>query len=1300
MTPPIQNGAATAVPLDSCDLSAIDFSEVKTLPAFENLHPIQKGNLQIKSRYSLLKLGTQIDEDIGKAAATQNGLLESTEVETFIKLNNDQGNAISIDTCTFMEQFRIFAKEIPQLKSELEKEPDLSTIPSVFFTSLPYLKEFSSISQSILEQLGNPEKIKEIIQNSPLPQALKNIFIQNNSLITLYISAQDYSTLTESMNGQASIEKVREKLAEVGLSIEEANEYFYHMKIDAVPMANLALDLCEELNLPPPKGFFSLKEIAFLAQMLPELIQADPALFFLIDSIFPQGPEGKPVPAAATADLIITFDEFKETDFFKNYNQMRISEGIFTYAPMKTPEEIFATFQAVRPALSMAISLWPQELKTAFEKIPKEKRELLQLAMNLPEEQQQMDFVLRMMEAESTTKYTQERDLDHPSEHKGSLVINGITWLFTGGETTFGNYFHNTRPQERKNIRDAAIDELRETIRSNNFQSIEEATSFMASQGRTESLKILNEQCSLGNWLTTSKITDDVARNREILKLAEGYREGEWGSFWDWQIVPTPSLGKGGFFERASDLDNWQWGKSPQTVMALALNSHIALETPSNFRDKHIADFTILVAQFPETQAKEFARVIERIGNNEIVSVDEIKKIVGQDSLTPSGQQELLAQTKIEMVKAENRKTIANPELQSEYEKLNEAQKAEALNLLGNKEVEGILPQLFSDPMASYDPNNIRKAIESMESTFDKIIDVDISKEKQLVMGLQEKKFPDSFLKALITVVSKLKRVEGIDKPAVAIDALFREAQFSNPQRAQELFKLHEQSPEQLQEFSDLVKSSRLTPANQEKLIGMMLLQPNTFITEAAENNFLNILGHPEIDPLTGDYNSRYTGNLHSAIRTTTHRTLFGAGLMAAPTMISGSLGQAIFRSIQNHARIPREEISGLRRMLGFRWVNRLGNNALAKKLTLNFSTKFGALGAAIAGTVAFFTLTPYGDQLKDFSYEAWTYPYLPWSDTAVRNLPLESIQTYLSINASLQGMDSVLMGAKTVGALEIGTRVSNVVRSFEIGNRLAKRLDQIWPQGAAWLRGKNATSGLGLQGVGGLFSRMKMGLVGKTESQIAEAALKSAERTAPWAADVAGLNTAERIWAKAAYEKTVQELAVKRAFFGGKRFNEIYDELASPSLNMAQRQALATELQVITQGLNDNAKRLILQHEIRARSLRVLGQVGHNPAFSKSILKRAQKWLEEGLEKNKPELVDRAWALIEKGGAQYAQLPLMEFQNQKLAKFMLWMLFNEAVDEASRHPSPVVPEYPEPIAPGRIMKPIPGKDHFPIRAE
>lgn len=1298
MTPPIQNGAALAVPRDTCDLSSIDLTEIKTLPDFNALHPLQKGNPLIKNSYALFNLGIQIDEKIGNKEGSQNGLLESQEVENFIRTNNEQGNEIPIDHCTFMEQFRLFAKDLPQIKSELAKEPDTSPIPRVFFSELPYLKEFSPLTSSILEHLGNPEKIQEIIQNSALPQALKTLFAQNNRLITVYITANDYAVVSESMNGQISLEKMRARMAEDGLSTEEANQYFYQMKSDAIPMANLTLDLREELNLAPPKGFFSLKEIAFLAQMVPELIQAHPELSALIDAVFPPGLDGKPMPTSATADLIISFDEFRESDFIKHYAALGISKGVFPFFQTKTSEEIFASFQAVRPALSVAISLWPRDLKTAFEKIPKEKRDLLQMVMNLPEHQQQIDFVIRMMEAESTTKYAQERDLDHPSENKGFMVLNGITWLLSGGESTYGNYFHNTRPQKHKDTRDAAIQALRETILSNNFQSIEEATSFMANHGQTDSVKVLNEQCSLGNWLTLSKITDNVDRNREILKLAEAYREGEWGNFWDWQIFPSPSLGRGGFFERASDFDNWQWGKSPQTVTALALNSHLAVETPNNYREKHLADFSILSAQIPDTQARAFSALVERVQKGETVPIEDIQKVVASDQLSASGQEELLAQIKLAMLKVENQKILADPNLKAEYEKLNDEQKKEALHLLGSNEVEGAISLLFSDPSGDYNPNNIRKAVESMDSTFDQIIDVDISKEKQLVLGLQEKKFPDTFLRALVAVLGKMKRIEGIAKPAVAIDALFREGQFSNLPRVRELFELPTHSSEQLQEFSDLVKSSRLSAANQERLLGIMLLQPNTLVAEAAEANFMAILGHPEIDPISGEYSSRYTGNLHSSIRTTLHRGVFGAGAMAAPTFISGSIGQAVFKSIQNHARIPREEITGLRRLLGFRGVHRLGNNALAKKLTMNFSTKLGAYGAAAAGTLVFFSITPYGDQLRDFSHEAWTYPYFPWSDMAVRDLPLESIQTYLSINASLQGMDSVLMGAKTIGALEIGTRVSNVVRGFEIGNRLAKRLDKLWPKGATWLRGNNSTAGLGLQGFRGLLSRMKSGILGKTESQIAEETLKSAERTAPWAADVAGLNSAERIWAKSAYEKACQELATKRAYFGGKRYNEIYDELAMPGLDVAQRQVLAMELQIISQGLTDNAKRLIMQHEIRVRSLRVLGQVGHNPAFSKSILKRAQKWQEEGLAMNKPELVDRSWALIEKGGAQYAQLPLMEFQNRKLAQFMLWMLFNESVDEATRHPTPVVPEFPEPIAPGHIQKPIPGKDHFPMR--
>lgn len=1275
MTPPVKATAAPVVPADSCNLSPIDLSPFQQIPEFQTLHPLQQANLGVRNFYDLVQAAKDIDKKIGGAQKTQNGQLDSTEVDNFIQ--SQASDAPPIDTCTFMNQFRMYASQLPHFIKELEAGPDLKPVSVDFFSGLPYLKEFSTLVPALMDNFGNMPAMLGLIHDSKLPEALKKAFSADGELINLYIVSLEYLKMDSDRDGQISQRDLLQQAAALGDTPENAEKTFYQMKIDSASAVNAALGLREELNMPAPPGILHIKVIAFLAEMLPDFIHAHEGLTAFIRSAFPKDANNQVSPSPAVQDMIITLEEFKNFPEIKNY----------LLTTSLSAEELFAQLQFISTGMGTSLSLWPEDLMEAFKKLPKEKRDFFESLMYLSVEQQRIDFALRMMEAESSSKYTQERELDHPHEHRGFMVINGLTWLFSGGETTYGNYFHNERPAENKKVRDDAILALKNTLRSGHFGSIAEATAYMANQGQSAEIEILNEKCSLATWVRLAEIQDNVERNRATLQVAEDFRRGTWGSFWDWQIVPSPSLGKGGWFARASDFENWSWIKSPQTIMALSLNNYIATETPNNWGVKHQADFDILTSQLPEEQGKAFATLIQKISAGEAVDMKDVEQSIQSDTLSAAGQTELLAQVNIELVRIQNQKLIEDPEFQAAYQTLNDEQKAEADHLIGNsaKQIPGAITQLFTDPLSPLDPAKVKLAIESLDSSFSKVVDIDISHEKQLVLGLQEKNFPKNFNQALINAVGQMKRVEGGSKPAVAVEALFREAKFPDDVYARKLFNLLKPSLEQSAEFNELVKGSALSDANKAKLLGIMLLQPNTFVAEAAEDNFMAILGDPFPDPITGKYSAAYTGNLHSALRSTFHRTIFGVGALAAPTLVSGSIGQAFFRSVQNYARIPVEEITGFRRFIGGRLLHALGNSSSARRWALNFSPRAGAIGAAIAGTALFFTVTPYGEELKNFSYEALTYPYFPWSDMATRALPMEGIQLYLDTCASLQGMDGVLLGARTIGSLEIGTRIAGVARSFQVGARLANHIEKRLPRVATWLRGET----VGLQGTRGIWNSMKSSIAGRTESQIAEAALKNADdAAAAWAADVQGLNTAERIWAKTQYGHALKQLALKRSHFGGARFNEIYEELAKPGLEVAQRQALHLELQGIYKSLSPAAAKNIAQAEMRAQSLRVLGKVGNHPEFSKSILNRAKKWIEQGTATSNAELVERGWLLLEKGAAQYAQLPLMAMHNQKLAKFMLWMLFHEKVDEVMRPKTPITPDFPESIAAGVIVPP------------
>jgi len=1278
MSPPVTK-AAPAAPAQTCNLESIDLTPFKEFPTLDTIHKFKKDDPTIKTFYGIVGLALQIDEKIGGANGTKNGKLDSAEIDAYLKAQPQERELFS--TCDFMTQFRMYASQLPELKEEFTSAPDLSDIDVSLFRSLPQLENFPSIEMA---ELANAEGIVKKIKDSNLPEKFKTLFLANPDLLIQYIVAGSYAKMDANGDGKLSIDDIKSSLAQVGDTQTDPAEYFYQAKMAAIPIATLGFDLREELRLPSDPKLLSLKEIALVVQLVPQFAQANPALSALIAAAFPVGADGQPHAAPVANDGIITLEEFKAAPAVQSY----------LLTTSKSAEEVFRSLQGIKPALSTPVGVWPDDLKAAYEKMDKSSRDQLEGLMQLPVEQQQIDFVIRMMEGESVSKYKQERDLDHPDHYKGHLVANFLSWAFSLGNVSYGDHFHNKRPQAHKEERDQAINALKTAIRENGFEKIEDAIAYMA-VNQSDALDVLNRECDLKKWIPLSKIGDNVERNRQILKLAEEFREGKWGSFWDWQVFPSPSLGKGGWFDRATQASSWSWGKSPQTIMALALNNYIGIETPNNFDAKHLPDMNLLVQQLPEEQRKAFIAIIGRIEKGETVATEEIQKAIAAPSLSAEGQAELLSQVKVALVESQNKKAIEDPAFQAEYKKLDAKQQEKAAQLVGT------IAQLFVDPNSPLDPAKMKLAIESLDKTFhkvaSKVAEVDVSQEKQLLNGIQEQTFPASFNKVLIDLVGKMKRVEGGAKSATAIDALFREAKFQNVARATQLFMLPKPTEDQMREFKDLVLASQLSPENKAKMLGFFLLQPNTFVAEEAEANFMAILGEPMKDPITGDFSPRYTGNLHSATRATLNKTLFGAGGLAAPTLVSGSFGHALFRSIGNYSAMPLEEINGVRRwVFQGRWLNQLGNSGLFKSRLLrtaagDINPWAGAVIFGAAGTV--FTVSPYADDLRKFSYDALTYPYFPWSDMAVRDMPQEGIRLYLDTCASLQGMDAVLAGAKTIGTLELGTRFANGVRAMKIGNRLANRLEKVAPKAAEWLRGRSGVNSLGLGGVGNAFKSAGNAFLGKTEAQISEELLKGADNAAAqWAADVQGLNTPERIWAKAAHEKAAVELQRVRAHFAstpeGARFAELQDQLANPALTLAERLPLQAELQALAPKLSKTALGRLTQAEMKARSLRVLGKVGQNPEFSKSILKRAQEWIEEGARTGNTELIDRGWSLIEKGAIQHAQLPLLGMQNQKMAKFMLWMLFHEKTDEVVRPKTPVTPSFPEALARGAIIPP------------
>ncbi len=1266
MAPPVKTGG----PAPACqdNLSPIDFAPFNQLPKLGDLHKLKQRDVSVKTIYNMLDVAHKMDQELGN----QDGKLDSTEVDAFLKKLPE--NQEFFDTCTFMAQFRNFSSHAPALKAELEKPLDQASVDLNFFRALPFLDKFPVFDPKSNE-ISNPITIKQKITDSPLPAKLKELLLKNEELIYLYYTAQIYLTHYSHKDPNLfSVEDAQANLSKMGISNVEAVELLYDVRSAALHTASQAFAIRDELSLEAAPGLLDISSIIILSELVPQFAHASPLLSAFISSAFPNGQPGPEVQ-----DRIITLEEFKNFQGIQEY--LKLSG--------KSPEQAFQSLQAIGPNLNLPVSLWPEELKETYGKMDQASQSKLDALMQLPVETQQMDYMLRMMEAESLSKYQQEK-MDHSGS--GRLFISAVSYVVTLGNWSWQDYFKNKRPQAHKDMRDSAIGEFKKAIRENNFKTLDEATGWFASN-KADAHQVLINDCHYNKWMGLAKMTQNIDRNRELLKLAEEFRVGDF-KLWESDLFPSPRLGKGGWWDRAFESKNWVWGKSPEIVMALSLNNYITVATPNNFAVLNHPDFSLLAAQIPQDKRAAFTSVLEKISQGEEVQNTEIQAALNVPELSPEGQAELMTQIRTEIVKTQNQKAIQNNKFQAEYNKLSPEQKQKAEQLVGT------VMQLFVDPMNPMDPARVKMAVESLDSTLSQIAGVDISKEKQLVMGIAGKEFPESFKKVLIESLGQMKRVEGSQKPATALEALFREAQFQNPVRARELFNLPRPTEEQQAEFIEMLKASSLSNENKQTFLAILITQPNSLIAEKAEENGLAIIGsvkNPKtgeysmpIDPLTHEYNTSFSGNVHSAQHTTLARSLFGVGAYAAPTLVGGSAGHALFTSIRNYSTIPLEEITGVRRwIIPGRTFHRLGNSGAGR-----------ILGNPVAGTIiggllgSAFTVSPYGESLRQFAYDGINYPYYPWSDMAVMNAPREGVNLYLNMAASLQGMDAVLGGAKTVGTLELGTRLGNGWRALNVGGRLAQRLEgKLPPKMLEWLRGG---TGINTIQLGSAWRSAGNAFLGKTEAQITEEVLKGADVAgAKWAADVPELASAERVWAKQAYGKAQQDLVTTRNWFTSQspqaqRFTEIQDALANPALQSAERLALQMEMRTLSTQISPNALQRLQMVDSRVRSLEILGKVGRDPYFSSSILKRAKEWMEKGIQTGDVALQERAWLYLQKGAVQYVQLPSLAMHNNGTAKFMLWMLFNEKGDEATRSVMPIITKFPENIAPGAIIPPQP----------
>lgn len=1328
MSPPIP-GAGAAAPVSACtaeELNPISLDPFKTFPEIGTIPNHNQKSPLVKTFYAAAGTALAIDEKIGN----KNGHLESGEVDKFLQSNPDAASMLG-SSCDFMRGIRQFTLNTETLKTEFFKPADLSPLDLNLLRILPYLDLFPEFQSA---ELSDKKILEEKINASQIPAEFKTKLTSNQTLFFQYYMAKAYLLADVDKDGKFSLQDATAYLQKMGDTQADPQEFVLQAKAFAIPMTEIGFALRKEFNLPDPEGVLDVRTITILAQFAPQFVLANPDLYAFVLQFFPEDPNTKQkVPSPEIQDGIITLDEFRNAPALQTYFSQQ----------HKNPEDVFKSLQTLGSHMHLPISFWPKEIKENFEKMPKEARDSFEQFQGLSLEMQQMDYVIRMMQAESSSKFEQEAHIDHPHKYKDRLFVNLLTYIFSGGKTTYGEHFHETRPAENRKRRDDAVQALIQTVQKNQFKNIDEAIKHMKENGQLAAIEILNAECHLQQWTDISKNLNIVDRNNEILRLSETLREGEY-KFWEFPLLPSPRLGSGGWWERAQHAKNWTW-KSPEIVHALALDEYIAYESPNNIALKNTPDISLLIKQLPEERQRAFNDLLQKVAQGHEVPATEWQKVLDTPSLSKEGQGELLATIRIELVKAHNLKLLQDPSLKAEINKLPKEKQAEAMQILEHA------VGLFFDPKHPMDPEKFKKVVESLGSNVSEAVrkyvaDVDVSLEKQVVMGIEQQKLPDSLKHVLYKLMGQMKKLEGEAKLSPALAALFREAQFANPTRAQELFKLAKPSDAEKVEFQGLVQSSKLSRENQLLLMSAFYIQPNSSVAERAEKHFMAMLGDITTDPTLPDphgvpleqrYNPAYTGNLHSNIRSTLNQSI-GLFAYGAPTLVGGSAGHALSRSIFNYSRMPIEEITGIRRwVVPGRWFNRIGNSGAFGRVAGNpvvGTLTFGALGTV-------FTVSPYGESLRDFAQQGIKYPYFPWSDLAVMDAPTEGLNLYLDSGVAFQGMDAVLGTARTIGTLELGTRSANFIRRFELGSRLAKSIKPTFPRVSQWLENRSGPMNLSPTGVGNGFRAAGNAFLGKTEAQIMEETLKdasAANMAKPWAADVEGLKSVERIWAKEQYGKSMERIKQKIDLAWGNAQKEViaannagqagvanpvqgladtHTLLMDPALPLAQRVTLQAqfnrELQSLAPNMNPNILRGILEESQRAQSLEVLGKVGPFPEFSASTLRQAKKWMEKGGGVGGEEWLARSNRLLQQGAVQYIQLPKMGLHNQKMAKFMLWMMFQEKMDEvsfytpksAAGHPTEdpqkiqreneinrfkfknrLYPDYPAAIAPGVLI--------------
>ncbi|MBL7686205.1 MAG: hypothetical protein JNK65_09275 [Deltaproteobacteria bacterium] len=1087
MTPPIAKPAApTCTPEDQ---KPVDLSPFQSLPDFNKLPNRYKKDEKLQQLYTAKASYLGIDQQLGN----KDSKLDLAEVDAVLQKTKTTGT----NSCTLLKQARFFAEIATQIKADLSKPVDLSPIDLSAFQILPELNAFLKIPAEVITNLFYVDQLKTIARTSKdagqaqdaekkaslilsnfitsmktagISDALQKEILSNPALFSAYQSAYNVQQFDYDKDGKIS----KEDLATVLKNLPEGFDKSSFLPENFLPdNREIALNaiitgfsLRRKMHLKSDANFLLAPTVVGLYMKAPQLVKNDPilsAVFSLVAKVEEGGQNPQTAPKISMTpigeDQIVSRDEF-----LKSPQAQELKKKL----NITNDQTLFAMVRERTETLLLPLHLWPSDLKELLKKDEMGKMTILQTQELSPDEIKS-EMIINFLEMTSWGKFEQEK-MDH--EGSEGIVISTVTKIASGGKWSWNKHFQEDRPNQHRAERDGAIELLKNTMRSYDFQKVEDAINHMEKNGKGDQVKILREQCDLSRWMTVANIEDRKEQIKAMQQAAKDYRVGDY-KFWEFPILPIPRLGSGGFFDRASHLENWTF-KSPELPITVSIDNYLAATTPNNWHLTHKLDITnngmeeVLLGQLvqvdpktkqmsPTPELTELSQLLEKASKNELEDIKAAEAILAKTSLTSEGRETLTSLLNFKITLAKNLK------IEQEVSKLDFYQALEKTS----KEKADMILMAF-------------RAIGSGE-TYEKL------KPQLGGLGLNENDFDT--LKSYLEKIKPLPKLKQIS----IMDTLFREAQFGDKEaRVKELFHQNTRSNADNQEFSKLLEQSKLSATNKGHLFQAYENQPYTVeVATPASNEFLEITGKPRMTP-DQKVDVSYSGSLHSGIRITVDRAV-GVAMLAGPTLGGGGIGLAVAKADPKMALLGGATVGALggfiasdqhgdaKKILGYTAGGAVlsggtllamgkmfpgsmkdpltsalyaaGAGATAGMLLSNekktdrnmilggaavglstygaarfFKVKqlnpwWGAIGLGVAGTA--FTVSPLGTDWRNKSFEVMKTPYRPWSDLAMMNLPGETFALYVDWYVGCKAMEGILGGVKAAGSMNAVEKIA-----------------------------------------------------------------------------------------------------------------------------------------------------------------------------------------------------------------------------------------------------------------------------------